>query len=182
MTSEAAWTKAGGGGGGSILFGGPKAHPPRKRVDRRDLLAGGLLILFGAGTIAEGLNHPIGTLRQMGSGFFPVALGVILVVLGLVIAAVAAIPGRAPGRGSEAAFVPPDWRGFFAIVSGIIAFIVLGAYFGLAPAAFGLVFISAMGDRSATLKSALVLALAMTAVATILFWYLLQIQFPLLRW
>jgi hypothetical protein len=182
MTSEAAWTKAGGEGGRSILFGKPKARASRKRVDMRDLLAGGLLILFGAGTIVEGLHHPIGTLRQMGSGFFPLALGVILVVLGLVIAGTAAIRGRETGVRSEAAFVPPDWRGFFAIVSGIVAFIVLGAYFGLAPAAFGLVFISAIGDRSATLKSALALALAMTAVATVLFWYLLQIQFPLLRW
>jgi hypothetical protein len=182
MTSEAAWTKTGGERGGSILSGRSKAHSPRKRVDKRDLLAGGLLVLFGAGTIAEGLHHPIGTLRQMGSGFFPVALGAALVLLGVVIAAVAAIPSRAPGQRYEATFVPPDWRGCFAIVAGIIAFILLGEYLGLAPAAFGLVFISAIGDRSATLKSALVLALAMTAVATVLFWYLLQIQFPLLRW
>jgi len=49
----------------------------------RDFYAGALMMLIGLGACLEGLTYKLGTLTHMGPGFFPVALGVILVVLGM---------------------------------------------------------------------------------------------------
>ena len=49
-------------------------------------------------------------------------------------------------------------------------------------ATFAIVFISALGDRRNTVKSAFLLAAAMVVVCLIVFSWGLQLQFPLFRW
>jgi hypothetical protein len=143
----------------------------------KDHYGGALMILIGLGAVVAGRTYKIGTLSAMGSGFFPVALGVILILTGL---AIAFSSGGKAAAGQTAQ--PADLRGPLCIVLGIVAFIVLGVYGGLLPAAFAIVFISALGDRDNTWKSALVLALAMLAVCVIVFWWALNLQFPLFQW
>ncbi len=62
-----------------------------------------------------------------------------------------------------------DWRGWSCILGGVLAFILVGEEFGLGPASFACVFTAAFGDRGATLRGSLILALAATAVAAIVF-------------
>ena len=87
---------------------------------KRDYYAGGLMILIGLGAAAEGSNYHVGTLVRMGPGFFPVALGVILVLLGLMIAGTA----LASTEGADDRFMPdnPQWFGWLCIISGPISF------------------------------------------------------------
>ncbi len=61
-------------------------------------------------------------------------------------------------------------------------FIVFGELLGMAPATFVCVFVSALGDRTATLKSSAVLALGVTFFGVLLFHYVLQLPFPIFRW
>jgi hypothetical protein len=143
----------------------------------KDHYGGALMILIGLGAVVVGRTYKIGTLSAMGSGFFPVALGVILILTGL---AIAFSSGGKPTAGQAAQ--PVDLRGPLCIVLGIVAFIVLGVYGGLLPATFAIVFISALGDRDNTWKSALALALAMLAVCVIVFWWALNLQFSLFQW
>ena len=49
------------------------------------------------------------------------------------------------------------------------------------PATFTCVFVSALGDRTATLKSSLLLATGVTLVGGFLFSYVLKVPFPLFR-
>ena len=151
----------------------------------RDYCAGGLMVVVGAAAAIQGYTYQVGTLSQMGSGFFPVSLGVILICVGLAIAAFAR-------HGQTREIVPevaalkeastPEWRGWFCILASILAFTILGQYGGLLIATFAMVFIAAMGDRGNTWRSALVLALIMSAMAVVVFWWLLQVQFPLFSW
>ncbi|MEJ0072041.1 MAG: hypothetical protein WDO24_28685 [Pseudomonadota bacterium] len=60
-------------------------------------------------------------------------------------------------------------------------FVVFGQH-GLAPGSFACVFVSALGDRTATWKSSLVLAVAVTTFGVILFCYVLQIPMPVFSW
>jgi hypothetical protein len=151
-------------------------------AQKRDLYAGALLILMGLGAVIEGRTNSIGTLTDMGAGYFPIALGVALAGLGAVIALGSfSIGGVARDELGEALH-PPDWRGCVAIVLGMLAFIVLGRFFGLAPAILTSAFISALGDRDSTLKSAAILALSLTIFAVVLFSYLLQLPFPVVKW
>jgi hypothetical protein len=153
----------------------------------RDYYGGGLMLLFGLAAVWAGASYRIGSLERMGPGFFPVALGVILALTGVAIMIGAAANAIAEGKeaGNEAdqeATRRPEWRGWICISLSIVAFVVLGKYGGLVPATFGIVFISAMGDRQNTVKSALILAAAMCLVCVAIFWYALQVQFPLFQW
>ena len=40
----------------------------------------------------------------------------------------------------------------------------------------------ALGDRKNTIKQAILLSLAMSAIAVVVFWWALQLQLPLFRW
>lgn len=146
----------------------------------RDYYGGGLMLLFGVSAIWAGMSYRIGSLVRMGPGFFPVALGVILALTGVAIMIGAAAAAAVPGEKEEN--LRPEWRGWICISLSIVAFVILGEYGGLLPATFAVVFISALGDRQNTIKSALLLSIVMCALCVVIFWYALQVQFPLFRW
>jgi hypothetical protein len=152
----------------------------RNLTRQRDFYAGGLMILFGLGMALQGPSYRTGTLMRMGPGFMPTVLGVILALLGILIAASArAAPGDENNR-----FLPqhPQWWGWSCILAGPLLFVICGTYGGLMPATFACVFVSAFGDRTATWKSALALAVVVTGVGVGLFSYLLQVPIPILEW
>lgn len=144
----------------------------------RDYYGGGLMMLLGVAAAIQGARYQIGTLSRMGPGFFPMALGVILALIGLAIA----VNARRAVPAGEEKQLPPEWRGWIAIVLSLVAFVVLGIYGGLLPASFAVVFIAALGDRQNSVKAAFFLALAIAAVAVVVFWWALQVQFPLFNW
>ncbi|MDB5774256.1 MAG: putative tripartite tricarboxylate transporter(TTT) family, TctB subunit [Herbaspirillum sp.] len=144
----------------------------------KDYYGGGLMMLLGLGSVLQGRDYQIGTLQRMGSGFFPVALGVLLMLIG---AAIALSAKSAVPEGDQKQLAP-EWRGWICITLSIVAFVTLGKYGGLLPATFAVVFISALGDRQNTIKSALILSSAMVLVCIVVFWWALQLQFPLFQW
>jgi hypothetical protein len=146
---------------------------------KKDYYAGGLMILIGLVAAVEGQNYNVGTLRQMGPGFFPVALGVLLIFLGILIA------GTSLGSSDEEEHVLPEkleWRGWGCILAGPALFIVFGKLGGLVPATLACVFVSALGDRSTSIKSAAILSIGVTIFGVILFSYLLKMPMPVLKW
>jgi putative tricarboxylic transport membrane protein len=146
---------------------------------KRDYYAGGLMVLLGVGAAVTGSGYKFGTLARMGPGFMPVVLGIVLAFIGVLIA------GTALGSSEpdEQNFLPdhPQWFGWFCILAGPVLFIVLGEYGGMIPAVFACVFVSALGDKTATYKSSFILACGVTVFGVLLFHYLLNIPFPLLR-
>jgi len=144
----------------------------------KDFIGGLLIMVIGAATALQASRYDIGSLRAMGPGFFPLALGVILVLTG----ALMLLATSRPAAGGEGEKRAPEWRGWLCICAGIAAFAVLGIYGGLVPATFAVVFISALGDRTNTITAAGVLAAAMTLTCVVVFWWLLQLQIPLFRW
>ncbi len=144
----------------------------------KDYIGGGLMCLIGIAAIIQSIQYNIGSVSEMGSGFFPAALGAVLTLIGV------AIVLRAAALADTAVSVrlPPEWRGWTCVLLSVIAFVVLGEYGGLAPATFASVFIAALGDRQNSLLSAFLLAAVMVAIAAVVFWWLLQVQFPLFSW
>lgn len=155
---------------------GAAAGPPEPAADRRRARLSALLLAgFGGAVAWAASRYPIGTLRQMGPGFFPLALGLLLVLLGgLVLLEPAA-------RESEEPVEPFDGRAFACVAGAIAAFLLLGRTVGLLPAAFALVLLGALADRRNRPRTALALAAAATAFAVLLFAVLLGLPFPLLE-
>jgi len=144
----------------------------------KDYYGGGLMLVIGLWAIYQGFTYKMGTLTQMGPGFFPVAVGAVMALMGVLIA----LGARSAVPAGEYKYIAPEWRGWFCITFSIIAFIVLGKYGGLLPATFAVVFIAALGDRENTLRDAVLLALGVCVVAVAVFWWALQMQIPLLTW
>ena len=157
---------------------------PRVSKFKKDYYGGALLVVIGLAAVYAGVGYRVGELAHMGPGFFPVALGGLLALSGLLIA----ISARGQKPASEEVVSHghptgmPDMRGCICIVLGILAFLLLGEYGGLLPATFAIVFISALGDRDNTLTEAVLLSLAMSFIAVVVFWWALSLQLPLFQW
>lgn len=138
------------------------------------------MILFGLVMALKGPSYRLGTLMHMGPGFLPTVLGVILIGLGIAIAGMAV----ATPEGEDEDLLPerPEWWAWGCILASPLAFMLFGSYGGLAPATYACVFVAAMGDRTMTLKQALVLAVIITVFGVSLFHYILQIPMPVLEW
>ncbi len=147
----------------------------------RDYYGGGLMILVGLAAAAIGRGYSVGSLARMGPGYFPVGLGILLVLTGAAIV-IGARLRQAPLPAVRRETPPAEWRGWSCIVGGLLAFIVLGRYGGFVPATAAVVFISALGDRGNTRRDAALLALAMVAVLVLVFWWGLKMTFPLFGW
>ncbi len=149
-------------------------------VRKKDFYAGGLMIVFGLVMSLKGPSYRLGTLMHMGPGFLPTALGILLILLGIVIAA----GSLATADGEEEDILPEnrEWLAWGCILASPLAFMLFGAYFGMAPGTFACVFVAAMGDRQSTVKGALVLSAVVTVFGVALFSYLLQIPMPVLTW
>ena len=147
-------------------------------VRKKDFYAGGLMILLGLGIALKGATYRTGTLMHMGPGFLPTALGVILILIGIAIGAAALAP--ADGEHDESILPPsPQWWAWACILLSPVAFIVFGRYFGMAPGTFACVFIAALGDRTATWLSTIVLSTVVTVFGVSLFSYFLQVPMPI---
>ncbi len=157
----------------------PSTSPLIDLVRKRDFYAGGLMILLGLGIALKGSTYRLGTLMHMGPGFFPTSLGVLLVLIGMAIAAA----GMAPSQDEEdQSILPahPEWWAWFCILMSPVLFVLFGRYFGMIPATFACVFIAALGDRNKTWKSVFILSTVVTVFGVVLFSYFLQVPMPIL--
>ena len=144
---------------------------------KRDRVGAGLLILMGAGIVAQGLAYRMGSLTRMGAGFVPIVLGTLLMLVGVAIGVTAE-----PGDFGSAETMPTEWRGWLCVLGGVIAFVVFGVYGGLVPATLLSVFIAAMGDRTNSIRDAVILAVGVTLAGVLIFVYGLSMTFPMFTW
>lgn len=99
-----------------------------------DFLAGGLFAALGLVTAVASGSYRIGSAAAMGPGYFPLALGLLLAVLGGAIM-LGALFGRTakPSWNAEPYSHParrPSWRAPLAVVAGLAAFLVAVAQIG----------------------------------------------------
>jgi hypothetical protein len=159
----------------------PSHSVVRNLVRKRDFYAGGLMVLLGLGVALKGSTYRAGTLMHMGPGFLPTVLGIILVLIGIAIAAVALSPAD---NEENQSILPeqPQWWAWLCILMSPVFFIFFGRYFGMAPGTFACVFIAALGDKNATLRGSIVLSALVTVFGVGLFSYFLQVPMPIFTW
>ena len=155
----------------------------RELIGKRDFYAGGLMILLGLGIALKGTTYRAGTLMHMGPGFLPTTLGVILVLIGIAIAAAGLSPSVYE-HDEDQRLLPenPQWWAWLCILLSPVFFIFFGRYFGMIPGTFACVFIAALGDKTATWTGTIILSTVVTALGVGLFSYFLQVPMPILAW
>lgn len=139
----------------------------------KEVTTGLLFLATGTGFAAyAALGFPVGTAFRMGPGFFPLIVGSLLAVLGMigVVRGVAAAPSS---------IGPVPWRGIILISLSMIGFGLMVRPLGMVPALFVMSIVAAYGSRKMTVTYALVMAVVMTAFCTFLFGYVLNLSVPL---
>lgn len=152
---------------------------------KQKYLSGGLMLLIGIATALGGREYQMGTLGRMGPGYYPFLLGLVMVLIGALIIATPESAEEALHDQQRTSFFDTarsHARPWLATIGGMVLFIVLGKYGGLAVATFGMVFLTAWGDHNNSLKACFWLAVAVTAFAVIVFHFGMQMQFPLFTW
>lgn len=146
-------------------------------INQKELAPALLMLFIGMATVFGSLGYKIGLLGRMGPGYFPLLLGAGLMLVALLIA----LSPPSLSAASSAAFVP-QYRAWFLVVLAVLCFMVLGRYGGLVPATFALAFIATLADKKNSFKTALMVGVVLTVMAITVFYYGLQMQFPLLHW
>jgi len=154
-----------------------------KVKSQKDFFSGLMFLLIGLGFAWGATNYNIGVGARMGPGYFPLMLGVILMVLGGLIAFKAMVIESETGDkiGKWA------WRPLvFIIGSNILFGILLGGLpsiglpsMGLIVAIYALTIVSAKAGDVFKLKEVLVVATVLAIISYGAFIKLLNLQFPL---
>lgn len=139
---------------------------------RKDLLAGGTFIAFGLAFGITSTTYELGSPLRMGPGFFPLVLGVLLVVLGVIIAVKAFVAGEGDDLG------PTPWKAAVLLVASLLFFGFTVRGLGLVPALLVSVFLAAMAGRRARPVPALIISVSLTALSVLIFVTVLQLRLP----
>ncbi len=138
----------------------------------KDVVAGGVFIAFGLAFAVGALAYNIGTPLRMGPGYFPLALGVLLVGLGIGIIVKGAVAGEGGIGGLE-------WRAVVLITAGLVFFGLTVRGLGVVVALFGAVLLGALGRSRTSRVEAVAIAGGLTALSVVIFIGLLQLRLPL---
>jgi Tripartite tricarboxylate transporter TctB family len=139
---------------------------------RKDLLAGGTFVAFGLAFAITSSTYEVGSALRMGPGYFPLVLGSILVVLGILIAVKAFVAGEGGDLG------PVPWKALALLVTALLFFGFTVRGLGLVPSLLVTVFLAAMAGRNARVIPAVVIAASLTALSVLIFVIVLQLRLP----
>lgn len=125
-----------------------------------ELAAGAVVVIIGLIVSAESMTYPMGSLRNVGAGIFPMLLGFVMSALGLAIIL--------EGRVSLAVAPKVPWRAMFAICAALGAFALLIDRAGAYAAIFALIFLSGLADKTFRPLTLLIVALSLCGFVTAL--------------
>lgn len=148
------------------------------KLNKIDVLAGLFVILLGVLSIVESLNFNMGTTRNMGPGYFPYYIGVLMIIVGVGII----LEGLRPARYALNFGQLPSLRGLLMILAGVIAFALLIQRVGLAPATAVAVFLGSLADDTTPILQKLLLTVLVPLVAVLIFKVGLGMNTDVFRW
>lgn len=162
-----------------------------------------IFVVLGAAFAVGALGYELGDLLDMGPGYLPLVLGLVLAVLGVACVVKAYVapdappsdvahPGSGPdpeaeADGDGAAVEQPDlrplagleWRPVVMIAGAIVFFALTVDGLGVIPAIFGSVLLAALARGGVPWLRTIVTAVGLTVLAWVIFVLALQLRLPL---
>lgn len=141
--------------------------------NKRDFWSGMLFIATGILFAGLSQQYQMGTASRMGPGWFPTALGLILVLLG-VITLVGALAKSAGANDLE----PVGWREIGLILGGVALFAGLLPHLGMVLSATLLILVAAFASHEFRLRETLISIVVLLVMSYLVFARGLELQFP----
>ena len=131
----------------------------------QEFWAGAVFVALGGAGVAVARHYDIGTTMRMGPGYFPILLGVALILLG----AASCVRTWLAGHGTPIGSV--QVRSALLVTLSAACFALLLETAGLAVAVFATAFLACLGGRNFRLGESLAIAAALVAFTSLLFVY-----------
>ncbi|TGG93599.1 tripartite tricarboxylate transporter TctB family protein [Natronospirillum operosum] len=146
-----------------------------RSINQSDFTGGLVLTLLGAATTGYAwIELPIGTVRQMGPGFFPAAIGLLLFFIGVFIAL-----GALKSSDRLPTF---ELRSALAVIAGLAGFALTIDRFGLVPAIFVLTLLSSFASQKLNWRVSLLISVILCVLAWAIFLQGFNMPIRLWRW
>ncbi len=143
--------------------------------NQRDFGAGIMYMVIGLFFAIMATNYPMGTAAKMGPGYFPFYLGILMFLLGLLVAV------KAFGAKAAIESIPKfNWKIMAQITGAVVLYGLLLPRLGFLIAVVVLVFVAASASREFTWKGTAINAAFLVAFTYSVFVVGLKLQFPLL--
>ena len=148
---------------------------------QKDFFAGLIFMTAGVSFAWGSSNYSIGDAAEMGPGYFPLVLGILLALLGMVITFKALVIETEDGE----KVTGWAWKPLLSIIAANLAFgLLLGGWpsiklpaMGLVVAIYALTLIASLGGDSFKLKEVLILATVLALLSDLAFIMLLKLPF-----
>jgi len=153
-----------------------------KIKSQKDFYAGLMYLIVGGAFGIGALEYNVGTGARMGPGYFPLILGVILAIIGLLISLKATVSGPSDGdpvgkwAWKQVFFILLANFAFGVLLVGVPALGIPGL--GLMVAIVALVVIASIAGFTFNIKEVIVLALVLAVGSYVVFVWALNLQFP----
>ena len=145
-----------------------------RRINRRDLAFGGLMMALALFALWESRNYDMGTADQMSTGYMPRLISILLLSVGAIIAL------KAFWRGVMAELEPHNWlRPLVAISAALLVFMLALNRLGLIASSIILVLISGLASRETRPVSLAIWAVVLAAGSAAVFVYLIGLPIGL---
>ena len=138
----------------------------------KDFWSGALFIAIGIAALIIGSKYALGTAARMGPGYFPRILGLLLIVLGAVLAI----------RGTRTSGPPIPrfhWRPTLIVLGSVVLFGAIVRSAGVALSTVILIVVASAASREFRPREALVVGVLLAALAVGVFVVGLQLQLPI---
>lgn len=143
--------------------------------NHRDFFAGLMFALFGLSVFIYAQRYDVGTAEEMGPGYFPAMLGLILLGLGSVIA------GRSFSAAEPVQRVrPPVWRPLIMVLGSVAVFAMALPTLGFPLALLFLILGSALGGEEFSWPEVLLTYAILVVLSYLLFIRGLGLPLPIL--
>lgn len=148
----------------------------------KDFFSGLMFVIVGGAFAIGAREYTIGTGARMGPGYFPLLLGILLTVLGLLVM-VKGLRKSQDGAGDKLGKVA--WKPLVFVISANLLFgVLLGGLpsigvpsFGLIVAIYALTIVAGMAGERFSLKGSLILSTILAIASYVAFVKLLNLQF-----
>jgi hypothetical protein len=137
----------------------------------RDLLSGLMFCAFGVGAAVVARDYNFGSLNRMGSGFFPIVIGLGIAILGSIITARALLKPE-----SSEPIAAIEFRPVFSVGLAIVVFGFLIEDWGLIAALIALIVIARFAGYEGGPIEVAVMVVVLSAIAIAIFVYALNIR------
>jgi hypothetical protein len=142
--------------------------------DATDLISGLFLTALGLFFVIYAQRYNMGTLNRMGPAYFPVALGAVMALLGLLIA----VPAW-----SRAGVAPDvDWKTMAIVISSVVLFGVTLQTFGVIFATMTTLVVASLADNDITWRERAILIVTVPPIIYLIFIFGLGMTVPVWPW